>query len=127
MDLERYGTSGDIQELLSIRDRIDDILGLDSADVVTPRADLVDVGDAYQLIVEVPGVQQEDLEIGLEGRELTVAGIREPLSGEADILFSERPSGHFQRTVELSGEVDRDGATAHLSDGLLIVTLPKTD
>jgi HSP20 family protein len=127
MDLERYGTSGDIQELLSIRDRIDDILGLGSADVVTPRADLVDAGDAYQLIVEVPGVQQEDLEIGLEGLELTVAGIREPISIEAEIVFSERPSGHFQRTVELPGEVDRDGATAHLSDGLLIVTLPKVD
>lgn len=127
MDLDRYGTAGDIQELLSIRDRIDDILGLGSEDVVTPRADLVDAGDTYQLTIEVPGVKQQDLEIALEGRDLTVAGIREPFVGEVTILFSERASGHFQRTIELPGEVDRDGATAHLSDGLLIVTLPKDD
>ena len=69
------------QELLSIRDRIDDILGLGSEDVVTPRADLVDAGDTYQLTIEVPGVKQQDLEIALEGRDLTVAGIREPFVG----------------------------------------------
>ena len=127
MDLEKYGTAGDIQELLSIRDRIDDILGRETGDVVvTPKADLFDVGDAYELVIEVPGVPQEDLEIGLEGRELTVAGIREPLSAGVDILFSERLSGHFQRTVELPGDVDRDAATAHLSEGLLVVMLPKT-
>lgn len=124
MDLEKYGTAGDIQELLSIRDRIDNILGLEEG-AVAPKADLVDVGDAYQLVLEVPGVAQEDLEIGLDGRELTVAGIREPLSDDALMIFSERPSGHFQRTVELPGDVDRDATTAHLREGLLVVTLPK--
>lgn len=57
--------------------------------------------------------------------ELTLAGLRETLSGEAEVLSSERPSGHFQRTFELPGEVDFDAGTAHLSDGLLVVTLPK--
>ncbi|MCY4355594.1 MAG: Hsp20/alpha crystallin family protein [Truepera sp.] len=128
MELDKYGTAGDIQELLAIRDRIDTLLDSQTGDeALTPRADLLDAGDAYHLIVEVPGVPQENLEIALQDREVIIAGIREPLDGDEGVklLFGERPSGHFQRTLTLPGEVDRIEATAHLRDGLLILTLPK--
>ncbi len=126
MDLEKYGTASDIRELLTIRDSVDDILvGLQGDEVTAPRADLFDLGHAYQLVIEVPGVPQENLEIALQGIELTLAGLRETQTEEAEVLSSERPSGHFQRTFELPGKVDFDAGTAHLSDGLLVVTLPK--
>ncbi len=125
MELEKYGTVTDIEELLAIRDRIDDLLDSGSdRDALTPKADLFDSGDAYQLLFEVPGVTQENLEIALQGRDLTVAGIREPENG-APAVFRERPSGHFQRTVTLPEEVDRDGITAQLREGLLVINLPK--
>lgn len=126
MELEKFGTAGDIRELLAVRDRIDDLLQRSTrGDVVTPRADLFDLGEALELVVEVAGVPQENLEIALQGRALTVAGIREQSDDNGAIVFCERPSGPFQRTVELPADVDRGGVTAHLSNGLLIVTLPK--
>lgn len=127
MDLEKPGTVSDIQELLAVRTHIDELLSDASAgNPVTPRADLLDIGDAFRLVLEVPGVAQGNLEIALQGSDLIIAGIREPLETDVEIVFSERPSGHFQRTVSLPGEVDRDSATAHLHDGLLILTLPKS-
>jgi HSP20 family protein len=126
MELERFGTAGDIQELLSIRDRIEGILDDHAGNsAVNPRADLLDTGDAYRLVLEVPGVSQENLEIGLQGQELIVAGLREPVDQEVDIIFSERASGHFQRSIHLPAEIDREAVTVHLREGLLILNLPK--
>ncbi|MEJ2666563.1 MAG: Hsp20/alpha crystallin family protein [Deinococcales bacterium] len=126
MELEKFGTSGDIEELLAVRDRIEALASAGaSADDVLPRVDLLDIGDAYQLLVEVPGVSQSSLEIALQGKAVVVAGIRENLPDGTGIVFSERPNGPFQRTVELPGDVERDSATAHLHDGVLVVNLPK--
>lgn len=125
MDLEKFGTAGDLQELLTVREEIEGLFSRQNHDPMKPRADLLDAGDAYRVVVEVPGVAQDDLEIALQGRALTVAGLREPAFHDAEPVFSERPGGHFQRTIELPAEVDRETASAHLEHGLLIVTLPK--
>jgi HSP20 family protein len=131
MELDKYGTAGDIQELLAIRDRIDTLLETKSGnEALAPRIDLLDTGDAYRVVIEVPGVPQENLEIALQGKELIVAGIRETSnasdSDEETLIVSERPSGHFQRTLMLPGEVVTGKATAHLREGLLILTIPKS-
>jgi HSP20 family protein len=126
MDLERFGTTGDLDELIALRDRIE-ALALRDVDVdgATPRADLLDLGDALQLRMEVPGVGQEELELALQGRELLVAGLRETLEEGIDVVFSERPNGPFQRAILLPDDVERDAVTASLRDGVLVVHLPK--
>ena len=124
MDLEKFGTAGDVQELLAIRDRIEGLMD-ERRDASAPKADLLDEGESYRLVIEVPGVPEENIEIALQGQTLVVAGIREPLDGESRILFSERQSGHFQRNIELPQPVDRERTSAHLRSGLLTVTLPK--
>ena len=131
MELDKYGTAGDIQELLAIRDRIDTILEAKSGDEsLAPRVDLLDTGDTYRVVIEVPGVPQENLEIALQDKELIVAGIREAINTsdgeEGTLIVGERPSGHFQRTLTLPGEVVTEEATAHLREGLLILTIPKS-
>jgi HSP20 family protein len=120
-------TSSNLERLLDLRDRISALEGeLQSAsDGLGPRLDLLDIGDAYRLIVEVPGVSQNDLEVAIDGRELTVAGLREPYGDTPRLLMAERPTGHFQRSVELPGEVVRERSQAHLREGLLILDLPK--
>lgn len=126
MSIEKYGTAGDIQELLAVRDHIDALVKQASGtEASQPRADLVDCGDAYQLHLEVPGVDQADLEIAVEGSDLLVAGLREPPLVDGHLLFSERSVGPFQRTFALPSAVDRELATAHLARGVLVVTLPK--
>lgn len=82
------------------------------------------MGDAYRLVIEVPGVAQEDLEIAVQGRELVVAGHRDN-GPQGDLVFSERPRGPFQRTVTLPGDVDPEHTTAQLVAGLLILRFPK--
>ena len=126
MDLEKYGTSGIIQELLSIRDDIEQLAETQLADNLTqPKLDLLDLGDSYRLMVEVPGVSQENLELALQGRSLIIAGLREPLEDGVSILMTERPRGHFQRSIELPTEIKREEIQAHLQEGLLILTFPK--
>ncbi len=128
MKLERFGTAGDIQELLAVRDSIDDLLTGhgDGAGATAPRVDLLDLGDALQLVMDVPGVAQSDLEIAVQDGEILVAGLRETLPQGPAVLVSERPSGPFQRSIALPAPVDRDNATAHLVNGVLILRLPKS-
>jgi HSP20 family protein len=126
MDIERFGTTADLDELIAIRDRIDALVARDvDADASLPRADLLDLGEALQLRMEVPGVPQEDLELALEGRDLLVAGIRETIEDGIGMVFSERPNGPFHRVVHLPDDVDAHAVSAHLREGVLVVHMPK--
>jgi HSP20 family protein len=126
MELEKFGTSGAITELLSIRDDVERIANLHlGTDALTPKVDMFDTGDAYHLMIEVPGVSQENLEVAIQGSSVIVAGLREPISDSVKIISTERPRGHFQRTIALPSEVERERTTAHLQEGVLVLTLPK--
>ncbi len=128
MDLERFGTAADLDELIAVRDRIESLVTRDvHVDNLTPKADLLDLGDALQLRIEVPGVDQGDIELALQGRDLLVAGLRETIEEGVDTVFSERPNGPFQRTVRLPNDVEREHVSAHLRDGVLVVHLPKRE
>ena len=126
MKIEKYGTGADVQELLEIRDSVGALLENHAARApLTPRADLIDLGHAFQLHIEVPGVELADLEIATDHEEVHVAGLREPNSGLGETVFSERAVGPFQRTFQLPAPVEAEGGTAHLASGVLVVTLPK--
>lgn len=127
MDLEKFGTTGAIQELLAIRDDIERLSTLGSdKDAVSPKIELLDAGDSFRLMIEVPGVSQENLELALQERTVIVAGLREPIEEGLKIITSERHRGHFQRSIELPQNVDRDHVSVHLKEGLLILNLPKS-
>lgn len=126
MKIQKYGTAGDIDELLAVRDSVDNLVNAHvAASPLGVRADLYDVGDAYLALIEVPGVEQADLEIAVQGEELLVAGLRNGPLNDLVAVFTERPVGAFQRTIRLPGEVVAENATAHLSNGVLSLTLPK--
>jgi HSP20 family protein len=125
-ELEVHGIHADLSELIEVKRRIDALAAADlPVGAAGPRADLLDLGDAWQLRLEVPGVDQSRLELALQGDELVVAGIRETLEDGVRPVFSERPTGPFQRVVRLPGVVEEDAVTAHLHAGLLVVHLPK--
>ncbi|MDZ7703489.1 MAG: Hsp20/alpha crystallin family protein [Trueperaceae bacterium] len=126
-------TASDLEKLLTLRGRISELHNeFDVRQDVSPRVDLLDLGDAFRLVVEVPGVHQDDLEIALHGDELTIAGIRHGYtedSGSNDDAFSllvgERRLGHFQRTITIPDSVDYERSSAQLRNGLLSIDLPK--
>lgn len=77
---------------------------------------------------EVPGFEAKDLEIGVEGTQLTIAGKRETSKEEEKekVLYSERRSNQLYRSIELPAGVDSEKATATLKGGVLELTMPKS-
>lgn len=125
LDKRDEGTGRDVQELLILRDRVSELATGVTPESLELKMDLIDLGDTYRLIVDLPGVSQDDLEIALRGRLLTIAGLREMNGGDQAFALRERPSGHFQRTTELPSEVSYEASSAQLREGLLILHLPK--
>lgn len=125
LDKRDIGTRRDVQDLLILRDRVSELAEGSSPKSFDLRLDLLDLGEAFRLIVDLPGVAQDDLEIALRGRMLTIAGLREMNGSDQTFALRERPGGHFQRTVELPAEVVYEASSAQLREGLLILHLPK--
>lgn len=77
--------------------------------------------------VELPGVAPENVEILAQGDALTIKGSRQITRDERtkQVIRSERLSGSFERTMTLPVEIDADGVSATLKDGVLTITLPK--
>ncbi|MDY7108880.1 MAG: Hsp20/alpha crystallin family protein [Planctomycetota bacterium] len=77
---------------------------------------------------ELPGVKMDDLEILVTGDELRIKGTREiDLPENARVLRCERGSGSFERMTNLPSEIDVDKVEASLRNGVLTITLPKTE
>lgn len=89
----------------------------------TPPVDLLEEEEAYVLLVDVPGVRPEDLELLEKGSILTLAGVRHPLPGT--YLQEERPYGVFHRTLRLPGPIEEGSAKATLRNGVLEIRLKK--
>lgn len=103
----------------------------------TPPADIFDTEDAYVVHVSLPGAKKEDVGVNWDAdkSELNVAGvIYRP--GDEEFLktlaLDERKVGVFERKVKLGSktnpaQVDADGISAKMEDGVLIITIPKLD
>ena len=85
----------------------------------SPRYELIDNNEKFQLSVDVPGVKMEDIDVSLEDGYLTVSGQRMSSSDNS------RYSSKFSQTFSLDAAVDVDKFTASLSDGVLVVAAPK--
>jgi len=101
----------------------------DRAASEVPRADIFE-GDAdYKIVMDMPGVQNEHLDINLEDSTLTVKAERRFASQEGyQALRKELPNRvSFQRSFHLSKNVDNDKIAAKLDGSVLTVTLPKSE
>jgi len=94
-----------------------------------PALDLYEDKENVVVRAEVPGMRKEDIEISLHDGVLTLSGERklEEKSKDAEVYRSERFVGRFQRTLTLPAPVNADKVNATYSDGILTVTLPKTE
>ena len=91
-----------------------------------PLADLRETDDAYVVEMDLPGVKKDDITVELSGNELVVTG---DLKDGADDQSSQRigRSGHVEQRMLLPASADTDKVTASLSDGVLTVTVPKSE
>ncbi len=91
--------------------------------------DMYETSDEVVLVMAVPGMSSAELDVSLEGRQLTVRG---SLPGAPEAEGDERnywvrsiPRGEFQRIVTVPAGVDADNIQATVDKGLLTLTLPK--
>ena len=91
-----------------------------------PYADIYETEDALAVVMEMPGVEKKDLNIGLENDVLKVDGRIDFSKYESmEPVYSEYNVGHYARSFTLSNKVDQDKISANLEDGVLTLTLPK--
>jgi HSP20 family protein len=93
-----------------------------------PTADLSETDDAYVAQVDLPAVNKDQVEVQIQDRELIVSGeITESEDSGGRRHRSSRRTGRFEFRTYLPGEVKADAVTARLSDGVLTVTVPKSE
>lgn len=94
--------------------------------VFVPQVDIVESEDRILLVADVPGVDQEGLEITLEKNVLTIKGTVTPQAPEGyQLAYSEYAVGNYERAFTVSNDIDRQGIEAVVKDGVLRLTLPK--
>jgi HSP20 family protein len=74
---------------------------------------------------EIPGVDISELDLSLTDSSLVIKGERQPAKGK--YYRQERPTGAFQRVVNIHSPIDRDKVSAKMKDGLLEIMIPKAD
>jgi HSP20 family protein len=91
-----------------------------------PRVDIVDGDNRVVIEAEMPGVDENGVQVTLDGDVLTLEGkIRQDPRGSFKQRLGEYEEGHYRRTFTISKEIDRDNVEAKLKDGILYLTLAK--
>jgi HSP20 family protein len=93
-----------------------------------PLVDVVETPDAYIFRAELPGIGRENISVEAEGGRLRISG-RRPLDSEphcAAYHTMERPHGGFERCFNLPPDADVGSAQARYVDGVLEISLPKS-
>ena len=95
----------------------------------SPALDVYEEKDHFIVKAELPGMKKEDIEVSFHDGGLSISGERksETKHEDAEVYRAERFFGRFQRTLPLPTPVAVDKARASYQDGVLTVTLPKTE
>jgi len=101
--------------------------GRANKEYVSPGVNISESKDGYLLEAEMPGVGKEGLEITLDGNEITIVGHRGNEIVLGTPLFRERNLMDYRRVFELDPAIDTTKIAAKMDQGLLSLTLPKSE
>ena len=94
--------------------------------VFVPTTDILEDEHALTVVMEMPGVSKEAVDINIEDRVLTVQGrIDFGKYEQMQPVYTEYNIGNFSRRFSLSNSIDQDKIRADMQDGVLTLTLPK--
>jgi len=98
------------------------------ARVFLPTADIYETPEALTVILEMPGVEKENIEVHVERDTLKVEGQLDLSKYQGLVpLYTEYNIGHYSRSFRLSNKIDQNRISAELKDGVLSLTLPKAE
>ena len=94
-----------------------------------PRADITETDTTFSITAEVPGIKREDVKINIDDHVLSISGEKDQKKEEKGETFHriERFYGSFNRRFSLPDNVNEDKIEAVFKDGLLTLTIPKTE
>src|SRR5947207_677229 len=94
---------------------------------IAPTASVIEENDGYTLWVEMPGVNKQGLELSIENNELTIIGRRSLPMVDGTLIHRESRAENYRRVFELDPSIDANKISAKMDQGILTVTLPKTE
>ena len=96
---------------------------------LTPRVDVSENDQEYDIVMELPGMTGDEIEITVSGDSLTVKGEKQDEREEKKKNYhvKERSYGSFQRSFRIPSGVNHNKVNASCANGILNVTLPKTE
>lgn len=124
-----------LKDLMALQERMNKLFedtfarGAQQEGVWTPAVDILEKTDEIILKMELPEVDQKDIDIKVEGNVLTIRGERKLEEGtkREDYHRLERPYGTFSRSFSLPNTVEQERVRATHKDGVLRVILPKKE
>jgi HSP20 family protein len=126
-NITRYDPFNDLDDLfkgLFVRPMRFD---LDVAPQMRMKIDVIKTEDTYTVKAEIPGVSKDDIQVSIDGNEVTISGEIKKESEEKkgeEVLRSERYYGKVSRSFTLPHDVDEAKVVAKYADGVLKLTLP---
>jgi len=105
------------------------LLGSTEVAKVMPAVDIAEDPKSYKLTAELPGLDEKHIDVIVTDTTVLLKGekTQEKEHKEGNYHLSERSYGAFQRSFVIPKHVDRDKIAAEFANGVLTVTLPKTD
>jgi HSP20 family protein len=109
-------------ELESLLERLDTARSMGE-----PAADVRDAGAQFEVVVDLPGFESDDIEVEVQDRTVRIDATHQESTDDegADYVRQERSKRSVSRGLTLPEDVDESGASADFSNGVLTVTLPK--
>ena len=93
-----------------------------------PNTDIFEEEGSLTLVMEMPGVQKDNVDITIEKNVLDVEGkIDFSKYEELEPVYTEYNVGHYKRSFSLSSKIDQGKISAEMNDGLLTLVLPKAE
>ena len=93
-----------------------------------PNTDIYETEDALNVVVEMPGVEKSNVEVGIEDGVLKVYGRIDFSKYERlQPVYTEYNIGHYARSFRLSSKIDQTKIRAQMNDGVLSLVLPKVE
>lgn len=108
---------------------IDAIRPRGTAGTWSPAADVVETADEVLVIIDLPGVEPEAVDLSLAGNMLTIRGEKpaSSIAGEQVRHRCERLSGPFSRSIPMPAPVNPDAVTAETRQGVITIRLAKSE
>ena len=94
-----------------------------------PALDVVEVEDSVTVKAELPGMKPDDINVSVQGNTLSITGEKKEETEEKKegYYHSERRFARFRRDLLLPADVDSEKVDAAYKEGLLTITMPKTE